>query len=104
MLFQVVAALKSQLMLRILKICHSPTKEAVKDLNTLHQRTWEACYQIPEAKKASKEHAEILQKEILLAEGAKDMITRNVWTSKGLVNSAQGIVKKIWWYLPGSDV
>jgi hypothetical protein len=72
----------------------------------------------PEAKKASDEDAEGLQKEILLAEGAKIMITRNVWTSKGkfssslnlslteidsgLVNGAQGIVKKIW-YHPGSN-
>jgi hypothetical protein len=71
----------------------------------------------PEAKKASDEDAEGLQKEILLAEGARVMITRNVWTSKGmstmslccpsnyqtgLVDGAQGIVKKIWFH-PGSN-
>ncbi len=38
----------------------------------------------PEAKKGSDEDAEGLQKEVLLAEGAKVMITRNVWTSKGM--------------------
>ena len=55
---------------------------------------------------------------ILLAEGARIMITRNLWTSKGtvfclvfklvpqfylgLVNGSQGIVKKIW-YQPQDD-
>jgi len=36
-----------------------------------------------EAKKASEEDAEGLEKEVLLAEGAKVMLTRNLWTSKG---------------------
>jgi hypothetical protein len=71
----------------------------------------------PCSNKGSDEDAEGLQKEILLAEGAKIMITRNVWTSKGvcqvystslidfldLVSDFQGIVKNIC-YLPGSDV
>jgi hypothetical protein len=35
-------------------------------------------------KKGSDEDAEGLQKEILLAEGAKIMITCNLWTSKGV--------------------
>ncbi|KAK7034241.1 hypothetical protein R3P38DRAFT_2519159, partial [Favolaschia claudopus] len=55
-----------------------------------------------EAKKASEEDADGLEKEVLLAEGAKIMITRNVWTSKGLVNGAQGVVRKLWYY-PGSN-
>jgi hypothetical protein len=38
-----------------------------------------------EAKKASPDDAEGLEKEILLAEGAKVMLTRNLWTSKGCV-------------------
>jgi ATP-dependent DNA helicase PIF1 len=32
----------------------------------------------------------------LLAEGAKVKLACNLWTSKGLVNGAQGVVKKIW--------
>jgi ATP-dependent exoDNAse (exonuclease V) alpha subunit len=54
------------------------------------------------SKKASAEDAEGLEPENLLAEGARVMITRNLWTSKGLVNGAQGTVKKIW-FSPGTD-
>jgi hypothetical protein len=38
-----------------------------------------------EAKKASDDDADGLVKEVLLAEGAKVMLTRNLWTSKGNV-------------------
>jgi hypothetical protein len=68
-----------------------PTREAVDTLNTLRLSMLGkpvvrclAKHNSPDAKKASDEDAEGLQKEILLAEGAKVMITRNVWTSKGV--------------------
>jgi len=38
---------------------------------------------LPAAKKASEEDADGLEPEILLAEGACIMITRNLWTAKG---------------------
>lgn len=38
----------------------------------------------PAAKKASDEDADGLEPEILLAEGARVMVTRNLWTAKGL--------------------
>jgi ATP-dependent DNA helicase PIF1 len=37
-----------------------------------------------------------LEKELLLPEGAKVVLTHNLWMSKGLMNGAQGVVKKIW--------
>jgi hypothetical protein len=59
-----------------------PTKEAVKNLNTLSRKTRTACslakHNGPQAKMGSDEDAEGLQKEVLLAEGARVMITRNV--------------------------
>jgi hypothetical protein len=44
-----------------------------------------------EARKASEEDADGLEKVVLLAEGAKVMITRNIWTSKGTFFLTQGL-------------
>ena len=41
-----------------------------------------------EAQKAKSDDADGLENEVLLAEGAKVMLTCNLWTSKGLVNGA----------------
>ena len=48
------------------------------------------------AKYFKSDDVEELEKEFLLAEGAKVILNHNLWTSKGLVNGAQGVVKKIW--------
>lgn len=67
-----------------------PTRAAVAAINT--QRLSElarpvvrckAKHNCVEARKASEEDADGLEPEILLAEGARVMITRNLWTSKG---------------------
>ena len=55
------------------------------------------CHAKHNYKEASKsDDAEGLDKELLLAEGANVILNCNLWTSKGMVNGAQGVVKKIW--------
>jgi hypothetical protein len=66
-----------------------PTKEAVKAVN-IHSLSklgkpvvrCPAKHNTTEAKKGSEEDAEGLQTEVLLAEGARVMVTRNVWTPR----------------------
>jgi ATP-dependent DNA helicase PIF1 len=86
-----------------------PTRVMVFDFNVHQLNTLgkpavrcKAKHNKPAAKKATDEDAEGLEKEVLLAEGAHVMVTRNLWTSKGLVNGTQGVVRKIW-YHPRSD-
>ena len=67
-----------------------PTKNSIADHNKLHlAKTAQPILQCvvkhncSSAKKASVDDADCLEPIILLAEGAKVMITRNLWTSKG---------------------
>ena len=67
-----------------------PTHEAVLRFNCHHLSNTgqpvircKAKHNYTEAKKASDDDADGLVKEVLLAEGAKVMLTHNLWTSKG---------------------
>ena len=69
-----------------------PTRESVLEYNCHRLAAigkpvvWcNAIHKQPEAAKASEEDAEGLEKTIFLSEGATVMITRNLWTSKGIV-------------------
>lgn len=69
-----------------------PTRVAVLEFNCRHLSNigqpvirCKAKHNHSEAKKASDDDADGLMKEVLLAEGAKVMLTRNLWTSKGNV-------------------
>ncbi|RXK41116.1 hypothetical protein M231_01519 [Tremella mesenterica] len=56
----------------------------------------------PGSRDASEDQAEGLPKTLFLMEGAKVMITRNVWTKQGLTNGTTGTIAAIG-FAPGSE-
>jgi len=71
-----------------------PTQASVNEVNCRHLTALgqpvlrcKAKHNHSEAKKASDDDADGLEKKILLAESAKVMLTCNLWTAKGILNS-----------------
>ena len=79
---------KAKLALHLLPTRASVDECNIKQLAALAKPVvkCKAKHNCPAAKKASDEDADGLQQEVLLAEGAKVMVTRNLWTAKGTVN------------------
>jgi DNA replication protein DnaC len=85
------------------KVLHLlPTRATVEEVNFRHLAALgkpvlrcKAKHNHSEAKKASDDDADGLEKEILLAEGAKVMLTRNLWTAKGNLNIYNLMLKNV---------
>lgn len=79
-----------------------PTRDGVNEFNRHRLAAMNkpvvrchAKHNSPSAAKGTEDDAEGLPTRMFLAEGASVMITRNLWTSRGLVNGARDTVEKI---------